>query len=91
MNNSCGCNLADDEPCSGLFSVEHYVNLRARCCLLNKNELDMALIGSIISTVNVRDNIHDGRHKPAKRKRITIDFMHEGNKVCKKTFLFYMQ
>ena len=29
VNNSCGCDLADDEPCSWRFSVEHYVNLRA--------------------------------------------------------------
>jgi len=88
VNNSCGCDLADDEPCSGLFSVEHYVNLRAQCCLLSKDELDMVLMGSIMSTVNIGDKIHDGRHKPAKRQRVTINFMHEGNKVCKKTFLF---
>ena len=41
-----------------------------------------------MSTVNVGDNIHDGRHKPTKRQRITINFMHEGSKVCKKIFLF---
>ena len=69
VNNSCGCDLADDEPCSGLFSVEHYVNLRAQCCLLSKDELDMVLMGSIMSTVNIGDKIHDGRHKPVKWHR----------------------
>jgi len=48
----------------------------------------MVLMGSIMRTVNVGDNIHDGRHKPVKQKRIATNFMHEGNKVCKKTFLF---
>jgi len=89
VNSTCGCDLAPgDLPCSGLFSVQHYVTVRAQCCLLSKEELDMVLMGSIMSTVNNGDNIHDGRHKPAKRKRVTVNFMHESHKVCKKTFLF---
>ena len=89
VNTSCGCDLAPgNEPCSGLFSVQHYVTLRAQCCLLSKDELDMVLMGSIMSTINNGDHIHDGRHKPAKRQRVTVNFMHESHKVCKKTFLF---
>ena len=41
-----------------------------------------------MSTVNIGQHIHDGCHKPAKRQRKTVSFMHEKNKVCKKIFLF---
>ena len=89
VNSTCGCDLAPgDLPCSGLFSVQHYMTVRVQCCLLSKEELDMVLMGSIMSTVINGDNIHDGRHKPAKRKRVTVNFMHKSHKVCKKTFLF---
>ena len=89
VNATCGCDLApDNQPCSGLFSVDHYIKIRAQCSFLTHNDLDMVLLGCIMSTVNIGQHIHDGRHKPAKRQRITVSFMHEGNKVCKKTFLF---
>jgi len=60
VNNSCGCDLADDEPCSGLFSVKHYVNLHEQCCVLSKDKLDMVWMESTMSTVDVGDQIHDG-------------------------------
>ena len=34
-----------------------------------------------MSIVNNEDNIHDRGHKPVKRKRVTMNFMHEIHKV----------
>ena len=39
----------------------------------------------IVSKINYR------RHKPAKRQIVTVNFTHESHKVCKKTFLSYME
>ena len=60
---TCGCHLANGRPCSSLFSVEHYIQLRAQSSFLNRDELDLTLIGAIMSTVMHDDYVRDGRHK----------------------------
>ena len=87
---TCGCRkVPSKKPCSELFLVEHYLELRAQSSFLTLDELDLALMGSIMCTV-VRDEwVRDGRHKPVKRRRLTtMMYMHEGHEVCKKTFCF---
>ena len=44
--------MADGKPCSGLFSLEQYVECRA---LLTGEQLDLVLMGSILSSVNDSD------------------------------------
>ena len=88
VQQTCGCDLAKGGPCSDLFSLEHYIILRGHCSFLTHDELDLTLLGTIMSTVNMGDNIHDGHHRPAKRKRVTMTYMHQGHEVCKRTFLF---
>ena len=66
---TCGCTKADGKPCSTLFSLEHYIELRAQASFLTHDELDLVLMGSIISTI-MTDDIAWCRHKPAKRSRI---------------------
>ena len=88
VQQTCGCDLANGKPCSDRFSLEHYITLRAQCSFLTHDELDLTLLGTIMSTINMDDSIYDGRHKPAKRTRTTMGFMHQGHEVCKKTFLF---
>lgn len=87
---TCGCKkLPGQRPCSDLFSVEHYFELRAQSSFLTRDELDLALMGSIMSTV-IRDEwVRDGRHKPVKRRKLTtMMYMHEAHEICKKTFCF---
>jgi len=88
VERTCGCDLANGKPCSGLFSLEHYIILRAQSSFLTHDELDLTLLGTIMSTINMDDSIRDGRHKPAKRKRITMAYMHQAHEICKTTFLF---
>ena len=76
-------------PCSSLFSVDHYVTLRAQAALLTRNELDMVILGSIMSTtLDFTHSIKDGQHKDAKRRKVSLNFMHHGHHVCKVTFGF---
>ena len=88
-SNTCGCNKANGNPCSTLFTLDYYIELCAQCSLLTHDELDLVLMGFLSSTMLDSDNVKDGRHqKPAKRRRLTISYMHHGVDVCKKTFLF---
>ena len=84
---TCGCTKADGKPCSTLFSLEHYIELRAQASFLTHDELDLVLMGSIMSTI-MTDDIAWRRHKPAKRSRIRQHYMHNGHTVCKTTFMF---
>ena len=89
VRNTCGCHLAHGKPCSDLFSLEHYIQLRAQSNFLTRDELDLTLIGSIMSTVIQDEYIRDGRHKnPKRRKQVKTSFMHHGHEICKKTFTF---
>ena len=89
VRRTCGCKKANGSPCSSLFTVDHYILLRAQSALLTHDELDMVLLGSIMSTT--LDNSHcirDGRHKDAKRRKVSSNFMHHGHNICKVTFAF---
>ena len=88
IQKTCGCTKANGKPCSTLFSVEHYIDHRAQASLLTREQLDLVLLGSIMTTVLDRDGIVDGRHKPAKRRKVSSCHMHNGYKVCKTTYAF---
>ena len=89
VRNTCGCHLDKGKPCSSLFPVEHYIQLRAQSSFLTRDELDLTLIGSIMCTVIQDSYVRDGRHKPSKRrKKTTVSYMHHAHEICKKTFMF---
>jgi len=41
-----------------------------------------------MSTTNASDDVIHGRHKPAKRQETCISYMHNGQKLCRKTYQF---
>ena len=84
---TCGCKLANGKPCSTLFDSEYYIQLRSQASLLTREQLDMVLLGLVMSTVKDSDVVA-GRHKAAKRQRTTINFMHKGYHLCRTTFTF---
>lgn len=47
----CGCNRAGGQPCSSLFTKEHYEEIRLSCQDLSRNELDMVLLGQIMAGI----------------------------------------
>lgn len=87
VRDTCGCLKADGKPCSSLFSMEHYFELRAQASFLTHDDLDLVLMGSIMSTI-LTDDVAWCRHKPAKRSRIRQLYMHNGHTICKTTFMF---
>lgn len=86
---TCRCKKADGKPCSSLFPLEHYIDMRSQASLMTHQELDLVLLGSLMTTLHDHDTtVARGRHKPAKRTKITSHFMHNGYHVCINTFAF---
>ena len=85
---TCGCKKANGKPCSTLFPPEHFCDIRTQAALLDHEQLDVILMGSLMATVLERENVVDGRHKPIKRLKAHSSHMHHGYKVCKKTYSF---
>ena len=69
VEQTCGCKKACGQPCSSQFSIEYYMERRAQASLLTRTELDLIMLGSVMSTARVDDSITHGRHKPVKRQR----------------------
>ena len=84
---TCGCRKANGKPCSSLFSEEHYAELRAQASFLTHEQLDLVILGSIMATIH-KDDIFHGRHKPAKRQKTMMTYMHHGHHLCVHTYNF---
>ena len=86
---TCGCQKADGKPCSLLFTLEHFVDIRSQASLMTNQELDLVLLGSLMTTLHDHETtVARGRHKPTKRTKVTSHFMHNGYHVCINTFAF---
>ena len=59
---TCGCSKANGKPCSSLFSMDHYLDLRVQASHLTYDELDLVLMGSVMSTI-LTDDVAWCRHK----------------------------
>ena len=92
IEDTCGCTLAKGSPCSATFPLEHYVTHPMQAAELTHNELDLEILGSLMSIINTGNNtgnnIKDGAHKPVKRKRTFLSFQHNGYQVCQVTYRF---
>ena len=76
---TCGCQKADGKPCSSLFPLEHFIDMRSQASLMTCQELDLVLMTTIYDHDAI---VARGRHKPVKRCKITSHFMHNVWHVC---------
>ena len=81
-----GCSCA--KRCSSQFSKECIKSVRAYCFDLSHNELDMVLLGQLITTTNTSSQVvRESHHLEKERKRAYTTYYHAGKVVCAKTFL----
>jgi len=65
------------------------MDTRAQCFFLSRDQLDMLLLGSVVCTICEDDDVGvRSGHKPTKRQRTTIEYVHKAYSVCRKTFTF---
>ena len=84
---TCQCKKTDGKPCSLLFPLEHFVEMGSQASLITHQELDLVLMGLIMTTIH-DTTVARGRHKPANRVNITSHFMHNGYHMCIHAFAF---
>ena len=90
LSRGCGCRLIPG-GCCHQFTQEHYEQVRSWCASLSRPELDMLLMGQIMSLTNTSElSVHSTsyRHKEQERARSRMTYYHQGLKVCRSTFLF---
>ena len=86
---TCGCDKDQGNPCSKQLPLEHYIERRAQCSFLSKDELDLVLMGFVSFAMLGSEVVKNGRHQnPAKCRHVTKEYKHRGLDVCRKTFLF---
>lgn len=91
MEQTCGCTMGTKgSPCSSLFPLKYYVARKQQVAELTSKELDLLIMGSLMSVVNTQDDIKDGRHKLSKRKRTFCCFQIDGQRVCQVTYRFLL-
>ena len=52
--------MADAKPCNSLFPVEYYIDIRSQASLLTRQQLDLVLLGSVMSTTTVDKDVTRG-------------------------------
>ena len=71
-----------NKPCSSLFTLGYYHQLRTDCAQLERKDLDMVILGQIMA------GIHDSAttFRKENRTRSVVSFHHKGHTICGTTF-----
>ena len=70
------------------YIQQYYIDITAQASLLTRQQLDLVLLGSVMSTTAVDKDVVHGRHRPTKRQRLSTRYMHRGYQLCKNTYNF---
>ena len=90
MQQTCGCCLNKGSPCSNLIPLEKYVCHRSETASLTRDQLDLVLIGAVMSVLNSKDESEDHSHKSKSRERIYSTYLFGGQRVCRRTYQFLL-
>ena len=90
-DHGCKCTLGPNKsPCCRLFAVDHYLSLRCAFAELTHTELDMMVMGEIMSTC-FHSPKASGQSSSPTAVKTTHNFQHSyhhDHRVCQPTFLF---
>ena len=90
LHRCCGCSIVSGGCCQQ-FAPAHYEQMRSWCAALSRAELDLILMGQIMSLTNNSEltvNFMSHRHKRQECVHTNMTYFHQGHKVCRATFLF---
>ena len=69
--------------CSTQFTTEHVMSVTASCAELSHSELDMAILGQLMASVNTNSVVSTAvRHKENGCKKVYTSFSCQGKPVC---------
>ena len=78
VETGCGCQLYKKGPCIGAFTTDHIKTTRNSCAELDKESLDMLVLGHIVA-MNVSSDLKKTTSK--ERLRSSSAYFHQGIKV----------
>ena len=79
MTAGCGCR----RNCTSHFSKDHVLEVRAQCHELTRENLDMALLGQLMASLNISDSVvTESCHAETPRHRSRANYSHQGRPVC---------
>ena len=90
IERTCGCSINKGSPRSSLIPLEAYVSHRAEAAGLTRDQLDLVLVGAVMSMLNTNEITHDKNHKSKGRQRIYSHYLFGGQRVCRHTFQFLL-
>ena len=83
----CSCQLINGLPCSQFFKKNEILEIRQMYASLDKEQLDLVLLGKISCGIHVSPETMFARRINSPRKSTRTDFYHEGRRICKDVFL----
>ena len=88
IERTCGCTINKGSPCSSLIPLDTYVCHRAEAAGLTRDQLDLVLIGAVMSVLNTNEKTFDKNHRSKGRQRIYSNYLFGGQRVCRRSFQF---
>ena len=70
--------------------MEKYVCHRSEASALTQDQLDLLLMGAVMSVLNSHDESEDKSHKLKSRERIYSTYLFGGQRVCRRTYQFLL-
>ena len=86
VQKTCGCLKWKGKPCSSQFSAEYLGDTRSSCFELQKNELDLLILGQLLALSNSCSAVTTDNGCPTPRERTHIGYCHQGQVICATTF-----
>ena len=82
----CKCDLGPNKStCCTTISVEHFRSVRCQMLELTHDELDLVVMGQVLAgCFSGERSLHRGQQ----RGKSYTTFSHQGQRICRKTFLF---
>ena len=77
-------------PCSNLIPLEKYVCRRSETASLTRDQLDLVLIGAVMSVLNSDNESEDKSHKSKQQEKIYSSYLFGGQRVCRRTYQFLL-
>ncbi|XP_064390673.1 uncharacterized protein LOC135338462 isoform X2 [Halichondria panicea] len=89
VQGGCGCHKNKGTDCSKHYTIEYLLAMRCSCFELTKHDLDMVLLGQLMASMNMSEQVvTESRHPGTPRKRVRIAYHHQGHPVCARMYRF---
>ena len=80
-DSTCNCTTYKGGPCNRAFSIEYIRSIRDQCLSLDRQSLDLVLMGQLMANVRRSTSLTNRTHCTKQREREHTTYYHQGIKV----------